>query len=537
MSSRACGGWEGPTFLVTSRERLQLQGEHVYAVPTLDESDGVALFATRARALDASFTATSAVGELCERLEQLPLALELAAARTVVFSVEQLLERLGQRLDLFRGGRDADPRQQTLRATISWSHDLLDEHEQRLFAQLSVFSGGCTYEAAEAVCGADPDALQSLLDKSLLRRRTDPAGGQRFWMLETIREFAAERLEKLGEVAALRAQHATYFLAIAEHEEQFAHGSEESASHLRLETDLDNFRAAHDAAVASGDTDIAIRLTGALHPFWYITSRFDEGHRRAIEALALGGQGAARARAHAAAGELALMQGDLDAARRHFDANLRLCLESEDDTSLAKAYTYLGHVTGEEGDLAASVGYYERTLQLIDEGARLDGWLTRSVALSNLGFGSAIIGDLETATTYLAEALACARQEESRLMECVVRLNLADVALRRDEAETARAQLAQTLPLLRHLSAKRQVVEALELLAQILALTRPEAAARLMGAAARLRAEMRLVFQSLARDEWLVEARSRIGDDAWEAAAADGRATEDPLELADEYLG
>jgi ATP/maltotriose-dependent transcriptional regulator MalT len=356
-------------------------------------------------------------------------------------------------------------------------------------------------------------------------------------MLETIREFAAERLEKLGEVAALRAQHATYFLAIAEHEEQFAHGSEESASHLRLETDLDNFRAAHDAAVASGDTDIAIRLTGALHPFWYITSRFDEGHRRAIEALALGGQGAARARAHAAAGELALMQGDLDAARRHFDANLRLCLESEDDTSLAKAYTYLGHVTGEEGDLAASVGYYERTLQLIDEGARLDGWLTRSVALSNLGFGSAIIGDLETATTYLAEALACARQEESRLMECVVRLNLADVALRRDEAETARAQLAQTLPLLRHLSAKRQVVEALELLAQILALTRPEAAARLMGAAARLRAEMRLVFQSLARDEWLVEARSRIGDDAWEAAAADGRATEDPLELADEYLG
>jgi predicted ATPase len=149
---------------MTSRERLQLAGEHVYAVPPLEHDDGVALFTASARALDPSFRPTREVEELCERLDRLPLALELAAARTVLFTPEQLLERLGQRLDLLKGGRDSDPRQQTLRATIAWSHDQLTADEQRLFAQIAVFAGGCTYCAAEGVCGADPDTLQSLLD-------------------------------------------------------------------------------------------------------------------------------------------------------------------------------------------------------------------------------------------------------------------------------------------------------------------------------------------------------------------------------------
>ena len=163
----------GPTVVVTSRERLQLQGEHVYSVPSLEPEDGVELFLARARSLDSPSEESEAVAELCRRLDNLPLALELAAARTVVFSPEQLVERLSERLDLLKAGRDADPRQQTLRATIEWSYDLLEPEEQRLFRALSVFAGSCNYEAAESVCDADPDTLQSLLDKSLIRRREE----------------------------------------------------------------------------------------------------------------------------------------------------------------------------------------------------------------------------------------------------------------------------------------------------------------------------------------------------------------------------
>ena len=148
------------------------------------------------------------------RLDNLPLALELAAARTVVFSPEQLVERLSERLDLLKAGRDADPRQQTLRATIEWSYDLLEPEEQRLFRALSVFAGSCNYEAAEVVCDADPDTLQSLIDKSLVRRREEH-GQTRYWMLETIRELAAEQLAAAGEDVALRRRHAEHYLAVA----------------------------------------------------------------------------------------------------------------------------------------------------------------------------------------------------------------------------------------------------------------------------------------------------------------------------------
>src|SRR5439155_7879518 len=176
--------------MVTSRERLQLDGEHVYPVPVLERSEACVLFLTRARAVKPDLEPDGSLDELCARLDDLPLALELAAARTTILSTEQLLNRLGARLDLLKGGRDSEVRQQTLRATIEWSYDLLDPDEQRLFARLSVFTGGWTLEAAEAVCGAELDQLQSLVDKSLVRVREE----HRFWMLETIGELALERL-------------------------------------------------------------------------------------------------------------------------------------------------------------------------------------------------------------------------------------------------------------------------------------------------------------------------------------------------------
>ncbi|MGH3127485.1 MAG: ATP-binding protein, partial [Gaiellaceae bacterium] len=234
--------------LVTSRERLRVGGEQTYPVPPLAESDGEALFLTRARAVDPAFTPSEAVRELCLRLDELPLALELAAARTALFSPEQLLAKLSQRLDLLKGERDADPRQQTLRATVEWSYDLLLEEEQRLFARLAVFAGGCAYEAAEEVAGADPDTLQSLLDKSLVRKR-DSKTGARYWMLETIREYAAERLEASGEAGELRQRHAAYFLDLAEQAEPYLATGGKWLD--RLDVEVDNLRSALDLATAT----------------------------------------------------------------------------------------------------------------------------------------------------------------------------------------------------------------------------------------------------------------------------------------------
>ena len=170
--------------LVTSRELLRLQGEVEYPVPPLAQAEAEELFCARSR-----LPRDDEVADLCRRLDDLPLALELAAARTAVLSPAQIRARLSQRLDLFKGGRDADPRQQTLRATIEWSHELLTRPERQLFARLAVFAGGCTLEAAEEIVGADVEGLQSLVDKSVVRR-----SGDRFWMLETIGELARERL-------------------------------------------------------------------------------------------------------------------------------------------------------------------------------------------------------------------------------------------------------------------------------------------------------------------------------------------------------
>ena len=192
--------------LVTSREVLRVRGEVEYEVLSLAERDAVSLFSERAR-----LPSSPVVQELCRRLDDMPLALELAAARTKVLTPEQILDRLGDRLDLFEGGRDAEPRQATLRATIAWSYDLLAPEDQRLFARLAVFTGGCTLEAVEEVCDADLDTLQSLVEKSLVRRT-----GDRFWMLETIREHSSERLAESGEEEARRRAHAACYLTLAE---------------------------------------------------------------------------------------------------------------------------------------------------------------------------------------------------------------------------------------------------------------------------------------------------------------------------------
>jgi predicted ATPase/class 3 adenylate cyclase len=261
--------------LVTSRELLRLQGEEEYALPPLDTPEGVALLCERAR-----LAPSAAIEELCRRLDSLPLAIELAAASTRLLSPEQLLARLGQRLDLLKGGRDAEARQQTLRATIAWSYDLLTGDEQALLARLSVFAGGWTLEAAEAVCDAEIDALVSLLDKSLIRRRDE-----RYWMLETIREFAVEQLDvDEGEVLARR--HLEWFIALAEEAGGGTASSERDVWFDRVEADHANLRAALSLAAEAGETDAHIRLAGALWPFWADRGYVAEGRRHLDAALA-----------------------------------------------------------------------------------------------------------------------------------------------------------------------------------------------------------------------------------------------------------
>jgi predicted ATPase/class 3 adenylate cyclase len=346
--------------LVTSRELLRVPGEQAYPVPPLEPEDGTELFVARARAALPSFVASDAVPELCARLENLPLALELAAARVRVLSPEQLVERLSQRLDLLKAGRGVDPRQKTLRATIEWSHELLNEDEQRLFARLAVFAGGCTLASAEAVCDADLDTLESLVDKSLVRVRE----GDRFWMLETIREYAAERLEASAEAGALRRRHAEHFLALAEEAEPYAR--EVDAAWLdRLDREADNLRAALDWLEASEETQLVLRLVGALMDFWGTKGYLAEGRRRIEDALAVDeSPTAARAKALNAAADMAIGHGDSAAARLRAEEARGLHRQLGDDWGTAASLYLLAAAAADDQD-------YETARQLWEESAQL----------------------------------------------------------------------------------------------------------------------------------------------------------------------
>ena len=278
-------------------------------------------------------------------LEQLPLALELAAARTVVFTPEQLLERLAQRLDLLKGGRDADPRQRTLRATIEWSYELLDEHERRLFRALSVFAGGCTYDAAEQAADADPDTLQSLLDKSLLRRR-DTGHGPRYWMLETIREYAREVLDAEREEHKALDRHGRWCLAFAMTVRPQLHAFSASDVFDMVEEEHANLRSALERALASEEGGVALRLAAALWPFWFTRGHWGEGRRLLDGALSADDGEDADARLDALIGsaQLAIWQSDIAAASRRSEELLQFARRHGSIRAEAYALYVLGIV-------------------------------------------------------------------------------------------------------------------------------------------------------------------------------------------------
>ena len=277
----------------------------------------MALFVQRARLVRPDFALTErnarAIAEICARLDGLPLALELAAARVRLLPPEVLAVRLERRLALLTGGaRDLPARQRTLRDTIAWSYDLLDPDEQRLFRRLAVFAGGCTLEATEAICGAGLDVLDrlaSLVDQSLMRGETteDPAGEARFAMLETVREYAHERLEVSWEAEVLGRRHADFFLALAEEAEPKLTGREQGVWLARLEEEHANLRAVLSRARERGEWETLLRLAGALGHFWIVRGHLSEGQRWLEEALSHRGRGSAKAQAKAllAAGTVA----------------------------------------------------------------------------------------------------------------------------------------------------------------------------------------------------------------------------------------
>jgi predicted ATPase/Tfp pilus assembly protein PilF len=525
--------------LATSRERLAIAAEHEFPVQTLAPADALALFTARARQLKPGFEPDERVSEICRRLDGLPLAIELAAARVKVLRSEQILERLGQSLELLTsGGRDAPERQRTLRATIEWSYELLSEEECELFANLAVFAGSFDLEAAEAVCEAELDTLASLVDKSLLRQMEEG----RFFMLETIREYALERLEAGVEVEQLRRRHAEHFLELAEGEEPHLVGTDEVAALRRLRDDLPNVRAALETAIAADDAETALRLAGALHPFWYLGGHFVEGRGWAERALSLGGTPTQREKALAAAGEFALHQGATAEARRHFEERLAICAELGDPQRLSSAYIHLGHVSSSERDFSRALELYERGLPPEGQAAeRTTVWHSRASALNNMGWALLHLGRLDEAEGRFEAAVRTAQEEGAPFVTRAALNNLARVALARRDAKSLRRCLSNSLPLLRREPELRMLTESFDLLARLCCLEeRPEAAVRAAAAADRAReiTGVDTQLEEVPEDEWLVAAREAIGSRAWETEVTRGRAAfdDDPLQLASDCL-
>jgi predicted ATPase/class 3 adenylate cyclase len=500
--------------LVTSRELLRVRGEVEYPVLPLADPEASELFCTRAR-LEPDET----IRELCRALDNLPLALELAAARTSVFSPRQILERLGQRLDLLKGGRDADPRQQTLRATIDWSHELLDHDEQRLFARLAVFRGGCTFETAETVCDADADTLQSLVDKSLLRHTEE-----RFWMLETIREFASERLERSGEAEQLFRRHAERFVSLAEEARpQLTARPKEWLD--QLDREHDNLRAALDRLEAFGETQLALRLAGALRLFWLMRGYFSEGARRVENLLRADARPtAARATVLATAGWLAVEGiGDLATARRRAEESLALHRSLGDARGIADSLFLLADTSNEEGDIVTAQRLFAESARhfrdLGDHSATL-------FATSALAWTYDTLGDKERAHALYEDVLRQARATGNARSEGRALCFLAWHAIEEGRSEDALTLLEQAYAIHRNLGDRQEIaLDVLRFAAAVAVGGRGAAAAQLVSCSETLREEIGLRGTATDRmnENTLSSIRAQLDEAAFAEAWEQGR--------------
>jgi predicted ATPase/class 3 adenylate cyclase len=517
--------------VVTSRELLRLPGEQAYPVPPLEPEDGAELFLARAHAARPDFVAGPAVAELCTRLDNLPLALELAAARVRVLTPEQLLERLSQRLDLLTGARGVDPRQQTLRATIEWSYELLDEVERQLFARLSVFYGSWSLEAAETICDAHVDTLESLVDKSLVLVRDE----NRFWMLETIREYAVGLLAESDEGDELRRRHAYFFLDLAERVEPELRGARQAEALEQLERELPNLRAALERSESLAD-GVGLRLATALEQLWFKHGHLREG-RRWLEAFLDDptAEGTTRARAFAGLAVLATIVGDFPEAERRAEAAIRLGDQLGDARTAAWARLARGRTLIAEGDHEQARGLFREAEVL---GLREDQAETVAVARFNLGYDSLSGGDFDDARQWFEAVLTGLMNDSEGYWIARTLAALGSVALHQGRTEEALDFLRRSLAVSSRIRDRDNMAWAIQLLGALYAPDRPEVAARLLGAADALREELggTLVGVELALHEGALQEIREALDAETFSAAWDAGHTTTPERVVEEAL-
>jgi predicted ATPase len=577
--------------LVTSRVVLHLQGGHNYEVPPmtlpavghrpspekLGQYEGIRLFMQRAQAANSRFTITTenapAVIELCQRLDGLPLAIELAAARVRLLSPGAMLARLSNRLGLLTGGAwDLPDRQRTLRATLDWSYNLLGVAERSLFARLAVFLGGWTLEAVHAVCdvGNEAEVLQhvsALVDKSLVQQQGSSQHEPRFAMLEAVREYALERLEESGELERLRRRHASYFLKLAKEEERASQGPMQNVWLDRLETEHDNFRAALAWSLSpEGDVEISLQLTGALSHFWYIREHHTEARMWLQKALERGSDApAARAKVLVGAGRLAWFQGELARANSLLKEGISLYQDLGDDAGAAFALLVLGRTAVSQGDRRQGEALVEESLALfrqqgntwgigralivLGDGALFEGDVDRAaakfqksldisrdlgdaegIALSLLYLGRAahMRGDDARTSTLLQESLAVFKDSGDSRGVAEALLELGRVARAQGDNARALTLCRESLALSRKLANKSLIAFCLTTMAGVFQAAGDAAqAARLFGAAEMLLESLDAVLDpggSLEYDSDLAAARTKLGGPAFEEARGEGRA-------------
>jgi predicted ATPase len=540
------------TIMATSREPLGLPGEQRYSLPVLSlpeprataettaRAEAVQLFVARAQKQQPDFILDAVrsplVAQICIRLDGIPLGLELAAARVRSLSLEQIHARLDDRFRLLTGGaRTAPPRQQTLRATLDWSYDLLHESEKLLLMRLSVFAGGWTLPAAEQVCAGDGvqgqevlNLLASLCDKSLVMVERDD-GIYRYRLLETVRQYARERLVERGGGEHVRTRHRDYFLALAE-EAYLQHSSRELATWLqRLEQEHDNLRSALEwALVAAGAAD-GLRLCGVLGIFWRTRGHLSEG--REWCARALGKPGAEertpdRRLALNSAGALAHFQTDYRAAEAFAREDLAIVRELGDRSGVAASLNNLGAVARAQGDFVAARTLLEESLAIErDLGHREN--MARS--LNNLGRVARSQGDYAVARSLLEEALAIKRELDDPGGVALTLVNLAHVACEVGDLARADELYKASLPIQREARNKYLLASTLWGMGEVVAaLWSPLDAARIWGTAERLGEEIEspIAPDERARyDRCVAAARTAAGNDAvFDRAWQDGRA-------------
>jgi len=580
--------------LATSREALVVAGEVRWNVPALsvpdlrlsptmaelDGSEAVRLFTERARQRDPTFMLEAEnariVAEICQRLEGVPLAIELAAARVGTLAVEQISVRLEDALKLLTGGsRTETPRQRTLRGALDWGHELLSVDEKKLFGSLSVFAGGWTLEAAEAVGageGVEEDEILDLLcgvvEKSMGVAERYEGGGVRHRMLEPVRQYTQEKLEEGGEGEEVRLRHALFFLALAEEAEPQLRGSVDADWFRRLEREHDNMRAALSWAMERGDVELGLRLAGALRMFWEAHGHAGEGRRWLEEALAMDYQASisARVKALEAVGWLtvwqmdldraeavaregielsaeagiesspaasfrtmlgiaATLRGDFERAKELLEESLRLNREADDKVGIADALLFLGNASVDQG-------LHERAKELWQDGVVLSRELGYTYRLPNfltsLGYISILEGDYERGAALNEQAAALFRERGFKGGLQWVLDNLGWAALLQGDHEHAETFYEESLTLCKELGDKLVASKSLEGLACVAGITgEAERAARLFGAAEAL---LRVVGyqhppeEVALREPYFPTARSRLDEAAWQAALAEGRA-------------